>query len=413
MSDPNHTESKTLQGTSSDISAAERSTKVPLRRKILISILLICISGILALSAAEVILRLIHIPGIGYHTFYYDDLTGGNFYPNTTKIFQSARGDVVKRKVNAWGFLDVQHEKERPFGTFRIGFFGDSYTEAEQVPIEDTFFRLIEDDLNKRLTAGAVLLAGRDEPARRAETIAFGVSGRSTLQSYLECSRRMSSLDLDYVVYVFCENDVSDQIRELHRVPGIPYAYLEGDSFAVDDSFRERFRYKTSFPHRTVQYVKAHSLVLSALESRIKLLIRYGPKTKVTSDDMQMEAALVESFEHGKGTGPSAWKSDSLLSYGKILLTRVMDAWSSEVTAQNRKFIVMYVPKERHMDKPIEDQDSWAMWLHDYCNGRGITLVDPSSVLVERRDQGEEVFYDHFTSAGHRAVADAFLELFE
>ena len=36
---------------------------------------------------------------------------------------------------------------------------------------------------------------------------------RSALQSWLECTRWMEPLDLDIVVYVFCENDVSDQIR--------------------------------------------------------------------------------------------------------------------------------------------------------------------------------------------------------
>lgn len=409
MSDRYHTESS-MQ---SDAPTAKRHAKLPIRKKILFAIALICISGLFALLAAEVILRIVSIPGISYHSFYYDELTGGHFYPNTNRIYQSARGDIVKRKVNAWGFLDVQHKVERPPGTFRIGFFGDSYTEAAQVSIEDTFFRLIEDDLNKRLSTGATSLSGGAEPVRHVETLAFGVSGRSTLQSYLECSRRMAPLDLNCVVYVFCENDVSDQIRDLHRAPGIPYAYLDGDSFAVDDSFRERFRYKTSLPHRAMQYLKARSLVLSTLESRAKLLIRYGPKTRVTEDDVQMEAATEACFVRGKGTGPSVWRSDSLLTYGETLLARVMDKWHSDVTASGRKFFVMYVPKERHMDKPIEEQDSWAKWLYDYCSDRGITLIDPSHVLVERRDSGEEVYYDHFTSAGHRAVADAFLELFE
>ena len=61
------------------------------------------------------------------------------------------------------------------------------------------------------------------------------------------------------------------------------------------------------------------------------------------------------------------------------------------------------------MDKPVPEQDSWASWIHDYCRNRRITLVDPSAQLVGERDAGREVFYDHFTPDGHRAVAGAFV----
>lgn len=384
---------------------------MPLRKKIIFIAVLVTVSGLLAFFAAELILRVAPIPGIGYHTTYYDELTGGHLYPNTTKWYRSARGDLVKRKVNGWGFLDVDHEVEKAPGSARIGFFGDSYTEAEQVAIENTFFRLIETALNEALAAGS------DPPAavERFEALAFGISGRSTLQSYLECTRWMEPLELDVVVYVFCENDVSDQIRALNPVQGVPFAYLDGDSFAIDNSFRERCRRKTTWWHRSWQYAKSHSLVLSTLESRLKLLRRHGIKTRATEADMQMEAVPPAAggddaaFVRGQGTGPSAWRSDSLLTYSRTLLERVLDEWHTDVQSQGRKFAILYVPKERHMDKPVPEQDSWAAWIHDYCRNRRITLVDPSAQLVAERDAGREVFYDHFTPDGHRAVAGAFI----
>ena len=61
--------------------------------------------------------------------------------------------------------------------------------------------------------------------------------------------------------------------------------------------------------------------MLSTLESRLKLLRRHGIKTRATEADMQMEAAppaggggeSEAAFIRGQGTGPSAWRSDSLL----------------------------------------------------------------------------------------------------
>lgn len=366
----------------------------------------------MALAVAEIVLRVVPVPGIEYHSFYYDELTGGHLHPNSKKIYRRARNETIEREVNEWGYLDVHHTRERPRGTLRIGFFGDSYTEAQQVPIEDTFFRLVENDLNHRLSTGALSLTTGRGTAERVETLAFGISGRSTIQSYLECSRWMNAVALDYVVYVFCENDISDQIREMKASNAIPYAYLEGDSFVVDNAFRDLYNHKKSRLHRSWQYLKARSLVVSTLETRLKLLKRHGLKLRATPEDRHMVAGPGPDGRAATGTAPSTWRSDSLLTYGKTLAVRIMDKWRSDVVTSGREFVIIYVPKERLIHKPIDEQDSWAGWLHEYCNSRGITLVDPSRQLVSRRDGGEEVYYDHFTSAGHRAVADAFLERF-
>jgi hypothetical protein len=65
------------------------------------------------------------------------------------------------------------------------------------------------------------------------------------------------------------------------------------------------------------------------------------------------------------------------------------------------------------MDKPFAEQDTWAAWLAGVCAEEEIPFVDPSSRLVERRDRGEEVFYDHLAPGGHAAVADAVVDFFE
>ena len=138
---------------------------------------LVCGAIVFAGVGAELILRAANLPGITYHTFQYDDVTGQRFYPNTTLIYRSDRGEEVRRKVNHWGYLDRNHDAARPAGVRRIGFFGDSFTEARQVPFDSTFFARIE--------------RGENQGAKRTECIAIGMMGYSTLQSYLECRRWM------------------------------------------------------------------------------------------------------------------------------------------------------------------------------------------------------------------------------
>jgi hypothetical protein len=369
----------------------------------LLTAALVGFAGLAALGIAEVVLRLVPIPGIAYHSFYYDPVTGGKFYPNTTLIYRSADGAQVVRHTNAWGFADVDHELKPAPGTLRIGFFGDSYTEARQVPLEDTFFRLVEDDLNGRIPELVGETNRRGEPVRHVETIAFGITGRSTLQSYLECTQWMEKADLDAVVYVFVENDPGDNIQAMRGSDEVPVAELAGDSFVVDTSFNQRYGHKNSWWHRAMQRVKANSLVVSTVEGRLKLLKRHGVKRTVTEADRAGGAG-----GGGVTMVPSAWPQD-LVEGGWTLVERILDRWSLYVTSSGREFAVIRVPREEVVSDPLAGQDSWAPRLHAYCARRGIPLIDPTPGMIPPMQRGEKVYYDHFTPLGHRVFADAFV----
>jgi hypothetical protein len=370
-----------------------------------LSAALVVLSVFSAFVIAEIILRIVPIPGVGLHAYCYDDVTGGRHYPNAVYTYRNDRGDYVKRKVNSWGYLDTEHERMKAPNTVRIGFFGDSYTQAVQVPLEETFFRRIEATLNERHAA-----AGRKE--RRYEAIAFGISGYGTLQSYLESRRWMGTADLDYVVYVFVENDLGDQIPAIKRSDAIPYPVLSGDTIVIDDSFKRRYAYKKSWLHRLQQYLKAHSLALDTAISRAKLLRGHGVKTTVTPEERQMAVRGDKTTIPESGWAPSTWP-DTLRAKAATLGERVLTRWAEEVRQSGRTFIVLYIPREREMYKPFAEQDTWAEWLAAVCAEENIPLVDPSPQLVKRRDRGEEVFFDHLAASGHAAVSDAFVEFFD
>ena len=91
----------------------------------------------------EIFLRVLPIPGLTYFIGKYDDTVGMTFYPQSTMTYSGLDGTYVERDINSWGFPDVEHNQEKAEGIYRIGFFGDSYTEARQVPIDATFFRMV------------------------------------------------------------------------------------------------------------------------------------------------------------------------------------------------------------------------------------------------------------------------------
>jgi hypothetical protein len=152
-----------------------------------------------------------------------------------------------------------------------------------------------------------------------------------------------------------------------------------------------------------MQRVKSRSLLVSTLESRLKLLRRYGFRREVTKADRQ----------GGVGGGvalmaPSTWPPE-LAATAWELQERVMERWRRDVEAQGRRFVIARVPRgEDVVAEPLETQDTWAARLHDWCARTGTALVDPTPFFLARRQAGEKMYHDHFTPAGHRAFADAF-----
>ena len=357
---------------------------------------LLCTALIVAGIAAELILRVSHLPGITYHTFRYDDVTGQRFYPNTTLIYRSGRGEEVRRRVNRWGYLDRNHDTVKPAGVTRIGFFGDSFTEARQVPLDSTFFRRIERADNAA------------SGGEQTECIAIGISGYGTLQSYLECRRWMTPLSLDEVVYVFCENDPANLVPALNMSDTCPYPVRAGDSFTVDRSFATKYANKRRWPHRTWQYLKSHTLLFSTLETRLHLLRSRGVRVHVATEDRLMNAKPDHHEKPSYSSPPSALP-DSLRSLCADLCGRVLLQWKHDVESAGKRFVILYIPRGSEVAKAPGERDSWEKWLADFCRSNSIEMIDPSDQFFRCATHGEELFYDHLTSRGHAVLAAAFI----
>jgi len=370
-------------------------------RRTLLYMVFTLVTVAVALLLGELALRLIPIPGVEYNVSTYSDLTGHGLYPNSTLIYRNERGDTARRAINNIGYPDTEHEAEKQSGMIRIGFFGDSYTEARQVELDATFFRLIENNLSKY----------------GVETLAFGVSGFSTLQSYITYRKWGEHFDLDLVVYVFVDNDPGDNIPELKAYAGIPYPTLTDSGITVDNSFRGAAnKHRNAFIFQIGDYLTSRSLVFSTVSERLVLLLRHGIKRKVTEEDRWMatkpENASAGDKAPSSDDSPSTWPIE-LRERTMRVTEAVILQWSQEVESRSRNFLVFYVPRAREIGKAADQQDSWKLWLEDFCRMHDIMLLDPSHALREAELSGREVFYDHFTEDGHNAFAKSFVNWFQ
>jgi hypothetical protein len=112
---------------------------------------------------------------------------------------QEDREFLVPVQINRKGWRDVEHEYAKPAGTFRILVLGDSFVEAMHVPLEATFPRLLEGELNK------------DGTPPHVEVVSAGVSGYGTASEVLLFEQEGKRYQPDLVVLAFYPgNDVKN-----------------------------------------------------------------------------------------------------------------------------------------------------------------------------------------------------------
>ena len=197
-------------------------------RRALRNIPLAC-GGLLAgLILAEVGLRIL---GITYPVFdAYDATRGIALKPGKQGWYYGEGGAYVK--INSLGYRDVEHTREKPPGVFRIAVLGDSFTEARQVSIADTFCKQLEKRLSGRPEFGNL----------KVEVLNFGIGGYGTDQELLTLRLHVLDFSPDLVMLAFCPgNDVAGNSRQLVsqvKNPYKPFYQLRDGKLIVDNSFR-------------------------------------------------------------------------------------------------------------------------------------------------------------------------------
>src|SRR5439155_19777279 len=101
---------------------------------------LIAASLVVGFVLAEISLRLLGFTNPVLWT--YDDVTGSRLYAGAEGWFR-AEGEAYIR-ISSAGLRDREHSKSKPPNTIRIAVLGDSMTEALQVPLESTFWSVLE-----------------------------------------------------------------------------------------------------------------------------------------------------------------------------------------------------------------------------------------------------------------------------
>jgi hypothetical protein len=211
-------------------------------RAIGITLLIGC--GVLsALLIAEVGVR---VANRWFPYFYcYDASRGWGLRPDVSGYYRREGGAFVH--INRDGFRGPDLPRRKPPGTVRIAVLGDSYTEAIQVPNEDTFASVAA-----RTLARCPLLKGR-----RVEALNFGVDGYGTAQELVTLREKVWAYQPDVVVLaIFLGNDVRNNSVSLEGNQCRPFFVQHQDDLALAGPFESSASFRlwcmTRFEYRQV-----------------------------------------------------------------------------------------------------------------------------------------------------------------
>jgi hypothetical protein len=178
---------------------------------------IIFLSVLLALGGGELLLRtLFQYPQPRF--LKVDKVLGYRLRPNVEGWF--TREGVSFVFTNGSGLRDKEYPVDKT-DRVRIAVVGDSYTEAMQVNLEDSFHGLLE-----------------REYADHMEVLNFGVSGYGTAQELLVYKEHVRDYSPDVVVLAFDPGtDIRDNSKVLSSGCQRPYYVLENGRLRLDNRF--------------------------------------------------------------------------------------------------------------------------------------------------------------------------------
>jgi len=292
--------------------------------------------------------------GFSAPNFYRSDFDTGATLRAGIEGWWKKEGEAYV-KINSEGLRDREHAKAKPPHTLRIAVLGDSYAEAMQVPAEDTFWAVLERELQ---TCQAL-------HGRPVEVINFGVAGYGTAQELLTLRHRVWDYSPDVVLLAFVSgNDLRNNVQFLEQDPTRPYFVYQDNTLVLDDAFKKysgwRFRHLIMGygGYWLIDHLRVFQLLNEArhlLKSRFKQASRNKLALELTQKGDMLE---LQQNEEGLDTMVyiepmnQVWKEAWRVTEGLILQMR------NEVREKGAYFLVVSLtngdqvhpdPKQRHV----------------------------------------------------------------
>jgi len=370
-------------------------------RRLLGGLLLVGLGVGMALLILEAGVRILHL--VPDRFWRPDPLLGTALVPDAHGWWtQEEHEFFVPVTINAAGRRDLDRPVAKAPGTFRILLLGDSFVEALQVPIEETFARGLERALTR-------------PRGPTVEVVSMGVSGYGTAGEYLwyrEIGRRF---DADLVLLSFYPgNDVRNNSPTLE--PALRPIYApDGTLQRVDGGRGGDGAARAGGWSKAYTYLR--KLVLSRQPVLAARLAEWGLVDRAALRPLPVQAGVPVDYWVFATPPPPDWQDAWVHTEG--LLRALRDA----VRADGAELVVMVVTSREQVypadwealqeTYPALRASSWDLdgperRVLGWCAGEQVDCVALSPAFRAARDGAPRLhwhFDGHWTAAGHALAA--------
>jgi hypothetical protein len=362
---------------------------------------LVLVSIIVGVGLFEISVRIFKVHYDINPFWKYHPVIGWSQVPNKSYHYW-LDGKEIRVAFNSRGFHDVEHPLRKPPGTRRIVVIGDSFSEALQVNLDETFFRRLVEKLNQ---------SGKNT----WEAINLGVGDFGTTQEWVA----LDQIGLDYspdvvICQIFPLNDICNNTLELCDL-----------CKSVNDRYRPYFVLSDGELHLTSaqpirNFLRRYFVSYGVAEHKILKAWRQTP-----------EAALERFYEQRvqeMGLAPlgpllytyaSDQNQPEVVSKGWKITEKILEKMALLCREKNIQFIPVVVPFEACVSL-----DGWRAFASGYPTGGivqdypekrlgrlfsrlGVPCVLLKEPFERNRDAVLPYIGGHFKAEGHRVTAEA------
>jgi len=329
------------------------------------------------------------IAGVGQEEFLQPDTRlGCRHIPGKYVVWRMegfSRGNLSSSSLR-----DVEHSIAKTPGAIRVALLGDSSTEGLQVPLADTYARVVEEKLN---SVGA----------QKYEVINFACSSYSTGQQYQQFLDEVSAYKPDITVLLYNRGDAIENIRKPDKlkVEPRPYFYLDAQgNLQLDDAILAVNKAKLS-PNPVLDFLRAHSSIYGVLSATNLSLLTNEPLYGKLKNAMDWVASLGDSST--KTFNKNLYPEQDAFRVTRSLIIELNKACKNN----NSKFVLLLFPNTLS-DLELGFQCKQLLALSKEENFHSFDLTQS---FYDTGNPGSLFFEYHFSSPGHRIVAEQLAKL--
>jgi hypothetical protein len=276
---------------------------------------------LLGLVVAEFGLRLLDIGQQGF--YQWDPDRGWALRPGAAG-WQHREGNAFVQ-INHDGMRDREHSYQKPEDTIRIAFVGDSFTEAEQVALQDDFVSVVE----RRLGARAPLRG------MKIEALNFGCDSYGTAQELVTLRRAVWKFSPDIVVLVFfAGNDIRNNSPDFEWHLCQPFYLLQGEQLLLGGPFVNSSLFRTEC---AIKFESRRFAVLNVLGDAVAQIRSVAKKAMIAHES----TAAAASEELGLGDAIYKPPLNPRWKYAWDVTEKLIVTMNGDVRSHGAQFLVV------------------------------------------------------------------------